>query len=101
MRGKRLSIRLMAALAIFAAALFVASTWAAAQEQEKVMHNFNHDGTDGWRPEAGLIFDAAGNLYGTTGKGGTSNTGTAFELTPRSEERRVGKECRSRWSPYH
>src|SRR5256885_10622177 len=30
----------------------------------------------------------------------------ASELTPfvtwgRSEERRVGKECRSRWSPYH
>ena len=28
-----------------------------------------------------------------------------FEITPtdgfRSEERRVGKECRSRWSPYH
>src|SRR5260370_35255388 len=24
-----------------------------------------------------------------------------FELFPRSEERRVGKECRSRWSPYH
>ena len=22
-------------------------------------------------------------------------------LQPRSEERRVGKECRSRWSPYH
>ena len=22
-------------------------------------------------------------------------------LTVRSEERRVGKECRSRWSPYH
>src|SRR5256885_11771631 len=22
-------------------------------------------------------------------------------LSPRSEERRVGKECRSRWSPYH
>ena len=22
-------------------------------------------------------------------------------LTRRSEERRVGKECRSRWSPYH
>ena len=22
-------------------------------------------------------------------------------ITPRSEERRVGKECRSRWSPYH
>src|SRR2546429_9694465 len=24
-----------------------------------------------------------------------------FEIFPRSEERRVGKECRSRWSPYH
>ena len=22
-------------------------------------------------------------------------------VKPRSEERRVGKECRSRWSPYH
>src|SRR2546430_6727200 len=25
----------------------------------------------------------------------------ARENPPRSEERRVGKECRSRWSPYH
>ena len=24
-----------------------------------------------------------------------------FGVTVRSEERRVGKECRSRWSPYH
>ena len=24
-----------------------------------------------------------------------------LKLLPRSEERRVGKECRSRWSPYH
>src|SRR5256886_11296341 len=33
------------------------------------------------------------------------NTGTNVVKTvitgPRSEERRVGKECRSRWSPYH
>ena len=26
---------------------------------------------------------------------------TVDDLTVRSEERRVGKECRSRWSPYH
>ena len=26
---------------------------------------------------------------------------TIMELAARSEERRVGKECRSRWSPYH
>src|ERR1039457_3404351 len=28
-------------------------------------------------------------------------TMAAAKLDPRSEERRVGKECRSRWSPYH
>ena len=27
--------------------------------------------------------------------------GVQVEKTMRSEERRVGKECRSRWSPYH
>ena len=26
---------------------------------------------------------------------------TYFDNLTRSEERRVGKECRSRWSPYH
>ena len=27
--------------------------------------------------------------------------GSRFQIGGRSEERRVGKECRSRWSPYH
>src|SRR5258706_14754609 len=27
-------------------------------------------------------------------------SGTTLSITVRSEERRVGKECRSRWSPY-
>src|SRR5690348_18355511 len=33
----------------------------------------------------------------------TSNTAITRRLMPllRSEERRVGKECRSRWAPYH
>src|SRR2546430_5409582 len=30
-----------------------------------------------------------------------SNTRRGVERVSRSEERRVGKECRSRWSPYH
>ena len=29
------------------------------------------------------------------------NVRIAYLAVPRSEERRVGKECRSRWSPYH
>ena len=27
--------------------------------------------------------------------------GSWYQKESRSEERRVGKECRSRWSPYH
>ena len=30
-----------------------------------------------------------------------SQTGYRIDNDKRSEERRVGKECRSRWSPYH
>ena len=28
-------------------------------------------------------------------------SGLIIAISLRSEERRVGKECRSRWSPYH
>src|ERR1017187_5420046 len=80
MQGKTLSIGLRAVLAIIAATLFVTSTWATAQE--KVLHNFNNNGTEGYEPLAGLIFDAAGNLHGTTYVGGSYGYGTAFELTP-------------------
>src|SRR5256884_4412271 len=31
----------------------------------------------------------------------TVDANTILMTCPRSEERRVGKECRSRWSPYH
>ena len=31
----------------------------------------------------------------------TSDRELVFFMNTRSEERRVGKECRSRWSPYH
>ena len=31
----------------------------------------------------------------------TTDTAAAIIAALRSEERRVGKECRSRWSPYH
>src|ERR1039458_6939697 len=50
---------------------------------ETVIHSFG-SGTDGAGPWAGLIFDAAGNLYSTTKGGGTYNGGTVFELTPQA-----------------
>ena len=51
---------------------------------EKVIHSFG-SGTDGMFPEAGLIADAGGNLYGTTLQGGAYGLGTIFELTPVSD----------------
>ena len=41
---------------------------------------FSFDGTHGARPEAGLIADAAGNLFGTTSLGGANDAGTVFEI---------------------
>src|SRR2546421_4615406 len=35
------------------------------------------------------------------GKAGWKKTWKDGDVAARSEERRVGKECRSRWSPYH
>jgi uncharacterized repeat protein (TIGR03803 family) len=49
---------------------------------ETLLHNFNNNGRDGVNPQAGLIIDDAGNLYGTTYRGGIYNSGTAFELSP-------------------
>jgi uncharacterized repeat protein (TIGR03803 family) len=46
---------------------------------EAVLHNFT--GSDGAKPPAGLLADAAGNLYGTTQAGGGSNDGTVFQLS--------------------
>lgn len=47
---------------------------------ESVLYNFQ-GGNDGAAPSAGLVFDRAGNLYGTTISGGPSLDGTVFQLT--------------------
>jgi uncharacterized repeat protein (TIGR03803 family) len=53
---------------------------------ETVLYSFKYGGTDGNTPMSGLIFDQAGNLYGTTAGGGANgNYGTVFELTPNGD----------------
>jgi len=49
---------------------------------EKVLYDFQNGGSDGNYPHAGVIFDGAGNLYGTTVGGGTVGYGTVFKLMP-------------------
>ena len=41
------------------------------------------------------------HVISVTGTNGNPQPETWTILIDRSEERRVGKECRSRWSPYH
>jgi len=47
---------------------------------ETVLHNF--EGTPGEYPQARLVRDASGNLYGTTAGNGGANFGSVFKLTP-------------------
>jgi uncharacterized repeat protein (TIGR03803 family) len=47
----------------------------------KTLYSFG-SGTDGRVPVAGVAFDGAGNVYGTTSVGGTYGYGTVFELSP-------------------
>jgi len=42
---------------------------------------FSFNAADGAQPQGGIVFDAAGNIYGTTTAGGPPNLGTVFELT--------------------
>ena len=61
---------------------------------ETVLYSFTGSPSDGSYPSAELIVDQAGNLYGTTSRGGSGNCadgcGTLFELsiTPTPEARR-------------
>jgi uncharacterized repeat protein (TIGR03803 family) len=53
--------------------------------EETVLYAFNS--TDGETPMGGLVFDAAGNLYGTTSQGGLNHNGLVFKLAPNSDGR--------------
>ena len=58
---------------------------------------------DGALVDAGVLTDDS-DLYlvgPDMRRGNTHPKGRLVLVITRSEERRVGKECRSRWSPYH
>ena len=65
-------------LAIVLVASAVAIPPAEAQTY-KVLHTFTAR-TDGASPYAGLLRDGAGNLYGTTYRGGASDIGTVYKI---------------------
>ena len=54
--------------------------------------------TQGITGKTGQFHTKMGKEYAN---GGNCYVAGVNPRKPRSEERRVGKECRSRWSPYH
>ncbi|HXM42776.1 MAG TPA: choice-of-anchor tandem repeat GloVer-containing protein [Bryobacteraceae bacterium] len=54
--------------------------------QYSVLHSFNYGDSDGANPYAGVIFDSAGNLYGTTYSGGAVGAGIVYKLNAAGQE---------------
>src|SRR5258708_5152550 len=67
---------------LVSATFLLLSIWTdtAAGSTEKVLYNFSSY-PHGEKPQANLIADTAGNLYGTTYAGGAYQVGTVFKLT--------------------
>lgn len=56
--------------------------------EESVLYSFCAESncTDGQYPQAGVVLDKDGNLFGTTADGGAYDGGTVFEVTPSGQE---------------
>ncbi|HUD98669.1 MAG TPA: choice-of-anchor tandem repeat GloVer-containing protein [Bryobacteraceae bacterium] len=65
--------------------LLAATAMAQSSPTEIVLHNFQAP-PNGLYPYAGVVADSAGNLYGTTNEGGTSNQGLVFKVDPSGHE---------------
>src|SRR3712207_7374485 len=63
---------------------------------DEMIEEANKAREDIWTP-LGEIYSSVYQAYITLG----TTTLESISDSTRSEERRVGKECRSRWSPYH
>jgi uncharacterized repeat protein (TIGR03803 family) len=66
----------------WAAALSIAACVPAAQagRHYQILHSFN--GSEGSASPGDLVFDAAGNMYGTLGTGGAHENGAIFKMSP-------------------
>lgn len=61
---------------------------------EKILHSFNLNGVDGTNPAGAVIFDQAGNMYGSTSEGGPvtqcgeflCSYGTVFKINAQGQE---------------
>jgi uncharacterized repeat protein (TIGR03803 family) len=83
-------VRAMKLSTLCMALIVLGCTFANGQAKHTVLYSFGTNGgvKDGWLPNGELVFDSAGNIYGTTSLGGsatslcTDGCGTVFELSP-------------------
>ena len=88
MPNQFVSLRRTLATALFTIFLLLNLAWATPKETS--LYNFNGGSNDGSAPLGGVVADQAGNLYGTTGTGGSytdcspfgQTCGVVFELAP-------------------
>ena len=78
---------IVAVVSLVLTSLFASSAWRTGRY--RTLYRFT-DGTDGAYSAGSLIFDANGNLYGTTAGGGAYSAGTVFKLMPQRD--RLWKE---------
>ena len=81
----------VARLVCLGVALFFSISQLAFSQTETILHSFGVVPNDGIRPQAGLVRDAKGNLFGVTAIGGShlcgrkNQCGTVFEITARGQ----------------
>ena len=64
-------------------AVWLAGATCASAQTLTTLYSFGSRPGDGVDPQAGVVFDKAGNLYGSTAVGGVSGAnGIVFELSP-------------------
>ena len=78
------TLTLLIAILIAVCGFLATAAPAFAASKEKVLYSFAGE-SDGGYAASPLIFNANGNLYGTTAQGGANGYGTVFELTPETE----------------
>ena len=95
---KKTKFRRLAAMAASLLCCLIFTVPAYAQSSEPQPETVPSPAETEAEPETQNPFTPDGT--GTVVDNATDEDGKEF-YTIRSEERRVGKECRSRWSPYH
>jgi uncharacterized repeat protein (TIGR03803 family) len=81
-----LGVRRALVLAGYVSAAAIAGMSTAQAQTYSVLYSFKGGSSDGMNPEAGLVIDQAGNLYGTTVQGPKGAFGIAFKLSAAGQE---------------